>query len=139
MENNLAFPIGKQEAGLIDDFMYSDKDDEEEKNIDIILKPKEYLEQAEKYYTSLYNKEHKYQWIKCQLFNDQMKKDLETDSKELMKILQIGKNWKQENDRQLNALDDLINKKHKSEKILIFTQYSDTAYYLYEALKKTRC
>ncbi len=136
MENNLAFPIGKQEAGLIDDFMYSDKDEEDDNNIEILTKPKEYLAQAEKYYASLYTKEHKYQWIKSQLFNDQMKKDLETDSKELMKILKIGKNWKQENDRQLNALDDLINIKHKGEKILIFTQYSDTAFYLFESLKK---
>jgi hypothetical protein len=136
MENNLAFPIGKQEAGLIDDFMYTDKDDEDDSNIDLLLTPKEYLNQAEKYYTSLLHKEHKYQWIKSQLFNEQMKKDLEKDSTALMKILKIGKDWKQENDRQLNALDDLINKKHKDEKILIFTQYSDTAYYLYESLKK---
>jgi len=136
MENNLAFPIGKQEAGLIDDFMYSDKYDDDDNNIEILTKPKEYLKQAEKYYTSLYNKKHKYQWIKSQLFNDQMKKNLETDSKELMKILKIGKDWTQENDRQLNALDELINIKHKEEKILIFTQYSDTAFYLYDSLKK---
>jgi len=136
MENNLAFPIGKQEAGLIDDFMYTDKDDEDDSNIDLLLTPKEYLNQAEKYYTSLYSKKSKYQWIKSQLFNDQMKKNLEKDSIELMKILKLGKDWKQENDRQLNALNNLINKKHKSEKILIFTQYSDTAYYLYESLKK---
>jgi len=136
MENNLAFPVGKQESGLIDDFMYTDKDEDDENDIGILTKPKEYLDKAEKYFSSLYNKQHKYQWIKSQLFNDQMKKDLEKDSKSLMKILKIGKDWKQENDRQLNALDDLINKKHKGEKILIFTQYSDTAYYLYEALLK---
>ena len=47
-----------------------------------------------------------------------------------------GKDWNQENDRQLNALDDLINIKHKGEKILIFTQYSDTAFYVYDSLKK---
>ena len=116
--------------------LFRSKDDVENNNIEILTKPKEYLAQAEKYYASLYTKEHKYQWIKSQLFNDQMKKYLENDSKELMKILKIGKNWKQENDRQLNALDELITKKHKSEKILIFTQYSDTAYYLFESLKK---
>jgi superfamily II DNA or RNA helicase len=137
IENNLAFPIGKQEAGLIDDFMYSDHDDDHiNDKIEILTKPKEYLEQAEKYYSSLNDKQHKYQWIRSQLFNERMKQDLVTDSKALMKILKKGKSWKQENDRQLNALYDLINQKHKGEKILIFTQYSDTAYYLYDSLKK---
>src|SRR5690606_21634347 len=50
--------------------------------------------------------------------------------------LKRGKDWNQKEDRQLNALYNLINKKHKDEKILIFTQFSDTAYYLYEALKQ---
>ena len=136
IENNLPFPIGKQEAGLIDDFMYSDNDDEDDNTPEILITPKQYIERAEKYYTSLYNKQSKYQWIRSQLFNDKLKKDLLDDSKELMAILKLGKDWSQENDRQLNALHDLISKKHKDEKILIFTQFSDTAYYLYESLKK---
>lgn len=53
-----------------------------------------------------------------------------------MSVLKLGKDWNQENDRQLNALCDLITKKHKDEKILIFTQFSDTANYLYQSLKK---
>jgi len=136
IENNLAFPIGKQESGIIDDFVYSDKDIDEDNVNGIFTKPKEYIEQAEKYYASLYNKKHKYQWIRSRLFNEQMKKDLESDSKALMKILKIGKNWKQENDRQLNALYQLITKTHQGEKILIFTQFSDTAEYLFDSLKK---
>ncbi len=135
MENNLPFPIGKQESGLIDDFMYSDKDVDGDNDIGILIKPEDYFERAEKYYASLYNKKDKYQWIKSQLFNAKLKKDLEFDSQELMKILDLGKNWKQENDRQLNALYDLITKTHKGEKILIFTQFSDTAYYLFDSLK----
>jgi superfamily II DNA or RNA helicase len=136
MENNLPFPIGKQEAGLIDDFMYSDNDDDDDNTPEILITPKQYLERAEKYYQSLYNKQSKYQWIRSQLFNDELKKDLLEDSKELMSVLKLGKNWTQENDRQLNALHELISKKHKNEKVLIFTQFSDTAYYLYESLKK---
>lgn len=154
MENNLPFPIGNQEAGAIDDFMYTDKDAEEDDSdnneIDfdeecksskksyfkILTEPEEYLEQAEKYYNSLLESPRKYSWIKSELFNDQMKKDLYKDSKSLKRILRIGKDWNQEKDRQLNALDDLINIKHKGEKILIFTQYSDTAFYVYDSLMK---
>lgn len=136
IDKELPFPVGKQEAGLIDDFMYSDNDAEEAENIDILTKPKQYVERAEKYYESLYNKRNKYQWIRSPLFNDKLKKDLLKDSTELMKILKMGKDWKQENDRQLNALHELITKKHKDEKVLVFTQFSDTANYLYDALKK---
>ena len=139
-ENKLPFPIGKQEAGLIGDFMYTDteQEDDEKDGVPnkILLTPKEYLAQAEKYYTALYNKKQHFQWVRSQLFNEELKADLEHDSKELMKILTMAKSWKQEDDRQLNALYDLITNKHKTEKILVFTQFSDTAYYLYEALKK---
>lgn len=136
IENDLPFPIGKQEAGLIDDFMYSDNDNEDDNTSEILLTHKQYLERAEKYYQSLYSKKHKYQWIRSQLFNEKLKNDLIGDSKELMSVLKLGKDWHQENDRQLNALYNLVTKKHKDEKILIFTQFSDTANYLYQSLKK---
>ena len=142
IENDLPFPIGKQEAGLIDDFMYSDRDTNddpdvtEDDNPGLMLTDKEYMEQAEKYYASLYNKKHKYQWIRSQLFNDRLKEHLSRDSSELMKILVMGKQWSQENDRQLNALFELISDTHGDEKVLMFTQYSDTAFYLFDALKK---
>lgn len=139
-EKKLPFPIGKQEAGLIDDFMYNDteQEDEEKEGVPnkILLTPKDYLLQAEKYYTALYNKKQHFQWVRPQLFNEGLKTDLVNDSIELMKILSMAKSWKQEDDRQLNALYDLIINKHKEEKILVFTQFSDTAYYLYESLKK---
>ncbi|MGB6082608.1 helicase-related protein [Moheibacter sp.] len=136
IENDLPFPIGKQEAGLIDDFMYSDSDNEDDDNSEILTTQKQYLERAEKYYDSLFAKKSKYQWIRSQLFNEKLKNDLIGDSKELMSVLKLGKDWHQENDRQLNALYNLVTKKHKDEKILIFTQFSDTANYLYQSLKK---
>lgn len=36
----------------------------------------------------------------------------------------------------MNSLEKLCKKDHKNEKILIFTQFSDTAYYLFENLQK---
>lgn len=135
INNKLPIPVGKQEAGLIDDFMYSDNDDEDETGNGLLTSPEEYLLQAEKYYGSLHSHKSKYQWINSQLFNDLIKRDLEHDSNELMKIIRLGKDWKYEEDRQLNALFELITKKHKDEKLLIFTQFSDTANYLFDALK----
>jgi superfamily II DNA or RNA helicase len=150
IENDLPLPVGKQEQGIIDDFMYRDKDADEEEtdNPDTTSEPeetdetsfllisKDYYNQAGEYYQSLLSKKHKYRWIRSQLFNPQLKADLMHDSKHLLKIMETGKDWNQEEDRQLNALCSLIQKKHKKEKILIFTQFSDTAYYLCDALKK---
>ncbi|SNT28582.1 Type III restriction enzyme, res subunit [Ekhidna lutea] len=134
IEKGLRFPIGKQESGLIDDFMYSDEDPNGDDKIDLMLTPEEYMKQAESYYKSLLLKEKKYDWIRSEHFNKKLRKTLEQDSTELMKILEMGKNWSQSEDRQLQALFDLINDKHSNEKILIFTQFSDTANYLYESL-----
>jgi hypothetical protein len=53
-----------------------------------------------------------------------------------LKILEKGKTWDQAKDRQLNALYNLVTKKHSTEKVIVFTQYSDTARYLYNALKQ---
>jgi superfamily II DNA or RNA helicase len=148
IENELPLPIGKQEQGIIDDFMYLDKDTEEQNdngetaqteensNNSFLLTHEDYHKHAGKYYQSLAQKKHKYRWIRSQLFNEQLKADLHNDSMELLKIMETGKNWKQEEDRQLNALFNLIQKKHKKEKILVFTQFSDTANYLCSALKK---
>jgi superfamily II DNA or RNA helicase len=137
IKNGLPFPIGKQEAGLIDEFMYTDNEDEEEGNVvGFLTTPEEYIQQAEKYYNSLARKKSKYKWIRSELFNNSLNKDLERDSNELMKILNLGESWREEDDRQLNALYDLIDSKHKEEKILIFTQFADTANYLYDALVK---
>jgi superfamily II DNA or RNA helicase len=138
IDNNLPFPVGKQEAGLIDEFMYSDTEEEDDFTPEILLTSQQYIERAQKYYDALMGKRTQFKWIRSQLFNDMLRQDLLNDSNELMEILNMGKDWKQEEDRQLNALHNLISISHSSEKILIFTQFSDTANYLFESLKKRR-
>jgi superfamily II DNA or RNA helicase len=136
IENNLEFPVGKQEGGIISDILYTDIDPE---NIDIerfITDKTEYMRLAKDYYQILWNKKQSFEWIRSSLFNETFKKDIETDSNELLRIMEKGKNWDQAKDRQLNALYDLVTKKHKGEKVIVFTQYSDTADYLYNSLVK---
>jgi ERCC4-related helicase len=62
--------------------------------------------------------------------------NLINDSREIIKILNIGQDWNPDEDRQLNALHKLLTETHKNEKVLVFTQYADTAYYLTHQLKK---
>ena len=44
--------------------------------------------------------------------------------------------WNPQTDQKLNKLEELLNKTHKKDKVLVFTQYSDTANYIYRQLRK---
>lgn len=43
--------------------------------------------------------------------------------------------WNPANDQKLKELEKLITEKHPGEKVLVFTQYADTANYIYDQLK----
>lgn len=140
IENKLPFPIGKQDSNMLDDFL-EDEDIEntidEIQKINLLLSEEAYYDQAHKVY-ALFSSAYKnrFDWISSQLFSDNLKNILIDDSRDLLKILELGKDWSAEEDRQLNALHKLITKKHGDEKVLIFTQFADTAKYLNTELKK---
>jgi superfamily II DNA/RNA helicase len=89
---------------------------------------------AQEYYAILRVQEKRYDWVRSSLFNDKLKKDLYSDIDSLMRILEANKVWNTGKDKQLGALYDLISKKHPQEKVLVFTEFSDTANYLYRNL-----
>ena len=138
-ENNLPIPIGKNIATNLDDFIEdNDTDgDGEDNGITFILNEEEYLKRAKQVYELFTGKlKNRFEWIRSDLFKVDLKKLLISDGREIIKILSVAKEWNPDEDRQLNALFDLINDTHKKEKILVFTQFADTAGYLYEQLKK---
>ena len=137
IEKKLEFPVGKQDGDIINDILYTDEDPDSDSGIEKFVSDKEkYLSLAKDYYLTLSNNRQKYEWIRGSLFNKKLKDDLEADTAELLKILDMGKSWDQSKDRQLTALYDLVTKIYPQEKIIIFTQYADTAYYLFNAIKK---
>jgi ERCC4-related helicase len=52
----------------------------------------------------------------------------------LLSILAKAPVWNPGNDRKIGALQNLIDNTHKLEKVLVFTQFADTAHYIYEQL-----
>ena len=44
--------------------------------------------------------------------------------------------WNPQTDQKLNMLEELLRQTHQKDKVLIFTQYSDTANYVYRQLRK---
>ena len=102
--------------------------------------------EAESYYKlagevyKLFDTTHKrrFDWISSDFFDNNLKEQLTSDAVNLMEILNLGKDWTPAKDRQLNALFEVCTKKHPKEKILIFTQFADTAYYLFNELNNRK-
>lgn len=134
IENDLPLPVGPQEANILDDYI-EDADLDIDEGIALLLDEKDYYVQAEKVY-KLYRNETRFDWIRAGFFEKRVKTLLIEDGRALLKILKIGKAWNATEDRQLNALHKLCTKKHAKEKILVFTQFADTADYLIKELRK---
>lgn len=141
LQNRLPIPIGKNISQNLDDYLEDEDTDNEDHVINhlrLILKEETYLTKAGELYdvytTDAYKK--RFDWIRAEFFNDNLSTHLINDCKEIIRVLKLGKDWNPDEDRQLNALHELITKTHAKEKVLVFTQFADTAYYLTEQLKK---
>ena len=138
INNNFDIPIGNSVSVDFED-EYSDS----ESDTDVIEMSKErdicdYNIQAEKTYSYISNTcKKRFKWIRSCLFNtNSLKSDLIEDNKKLNSIIRNVGFWNASYDRKLEALYELLNNKHKNEKVIIFSQYSDTAIYLYNNLLK---
>lgn len=149
LENNLRIPIGKNMLSSFDNYM-GDRDVEKGNISSWVQDEETFLENAKELYEEFAKQENqkKIQENNSDFFADFVKttskgekidisllKDLKEDSKKIIEILKIGAQWNPDQDRQLNALQELLNE-HSNEKVLIFTQFADTAKYLENELKK---
>ena len=135
IENGLPIPIGQQEKAEMNEFL-EENDNDENIDVNFITDEAEYKKLAKKYYEKCVCEKSRYDWISTTLFKDKLKDLLLNDVNQILKILKIGKNWNPDEDKQLNSLETLCQRDYKNEKILIFTQFADTAYYLFNNLKK---
>jgi superfamily II DNA or RNA helicase len=141
LQNRLAVPIGKSITQNLDGFL-DDSDTDSAKGVDEhvtwALDEDVYLENAGAvydYFNGDLNRK-KYDWIRSELFVPDLEVELINDCRALLRILEIGSAWDADRDRQLNALSDLLVETHPDEKVLVFSQFADTAGYVYRELKK---
>ena len=78
----------------------------------------------------------KFTWVKTDLFKKTLSDALLADCRALLEILDMVPKWDAAADRKLDALAELCMKTHKADKLLIFTQFKDTADYLHRELVK---
>lgn len=153
IEKELPLPIGTQDSGLLDTAV-NDEDtdaigsaemldaDEENGNggrmveagtlsseIDFKRRAAEAYAEYAAHYKS------RFKWLRPNLFNKHLARDLHMDALALLKILQAGREWDAGKDAKLHALIGLLTRKHAKEKVLVFTQYADTVHYLETQLK----
>ncbi len=156
INNGLDIPIGTQDAELLDtrngdedsdslvstefeieveDGSSSDVEEESRKSESHL--ERDYLDRAAtvyKLYESKYKK--RFKWIRASLFKPELKTTLLADAQALTKVFNLCPEWKPEQDCKLATLVNLLKIEHGDRKVLIFTQFADTAKYLGEQLPK---
>ena len=149
VENNLDIPIGTQDAALLDT-RNNDLDlellaetsfdlDVTDNSLNDIIQEQEqdYQKRAQIVY-QLYATRYKrrFQWIRPTLFKPQLAETLFTDAQALIEVLRLCPNWDASSDYKLKELIRIILNEHKDQKVLIFTQFADTAQYLGQEIGK---
>lgn len=156
LQNGLPVPIGTQDAGLLDAGINDEDTDSDNLSAELfdnddngnaeemppdtttILRTEEAFKNRAAEIYQQYSDRHfrrRFKWLRSSVFVESLAKDLEKDAKDLLKILQERGEWDAEKDTKLNALFNLINKKHPNDKILVFTQFADTVRYIEPHLK----
>ena len=149
LDNGLNLPIGDENA-LPDDFI-----DDEDTNVSIfgdkaaqiltsgtILAAKPiptdfaaYEAVAKDHYETIKMKNN-VSWLRPTYFKRTLKQQLRKDSETIIKMIELCGVWNPNDDKKVKSLYELLNKKHGKDKVIVFTQYSDTAMYLYAQLKQ---
>lgn len=94
-----------------------------------------YMAKAKEYYDIITNKNN-VAWLPSDYFKRSLKQQLNKDCATLSQMIELCGDWQQQTDEKLNELQRLIEQEHKDDKIIVFTQYSDTARYIYNQLRK---
>jgi superfamily II DNA or RNA helicase len=74
-------------------------------------------------------------WLGTKVFKSGLLKDLDRDNRIISELLDSFGAWDATKDSKVNALVDLLRDQHAGEKVLVFTEYADTAEYVAQALR----
>lgn len=89
---------------------------------------------ATRYTTLVKSLPAKTKWVNSTVFKSTLRKDLTKDNDTITNMLDRFGNWDSTRDSKINALVDMLTNQHPGEKVLVFTEYSDTAEYIVAAL-----
>lgn len=145
IENGLDIPLGTQGAELLDtrycdedpDGLLADNSDDSgdedvaDPTANGLFTEADYRARAAKAYEAYSGTlKTRFKWLPGSLFIKALAKDLLADAQSLLQLLKLCGDWQADADTKLAALIELINQRHPKEKLLVFTQFADTAHYL---------
>lgn len=160
LENGLPLPIGQQGAELLDSRaedqdpdLYAehgnpDDPDTDDDNHDPAAPSRsarwtyttaEYQAQAAVIYKNFAGRYvNRFDWVPTVYFEKGLATLLRRDVERLQSIIALAHDWKPAQDRKLNALEKLCATTHPKQKVLVFTQFADTACYLADELQRRK-
>jgi hypothetical protein len=146
LENGLPLPVGTQDSSLFDTRtddhdsdspLFGDEETKAEAPTEITAKTLADFSKAGAAGYALLKAEHgrNFEWLRPDLFMDELAKHLKQDAERLFSILELAGDWNPDHDEKLAELEKLLTKKHPKEKVLLFSQFADTVSYLSEQLQ----
>lgn len=116
-----------------------EEDEVEPEKLELVFStdPKVYAQAGADLYRRIEDEHAKnVRWLPTKYFKPSLAKALVRDNKDILKMLSLCDRWNPAKDEKLNALERLLTQTHPSDKVLIFTQYADTARYIYDQLRR---
>ncbi len=148
IENGLDLPVGVLDAGLLDlnrvdedaEGLEGDPEDLLDGLVEAVAEADvapDCLARAKAVYQQ-YADEYKrrFKWIRPTLFKKSLADDLAADTQTLLELLRTHGRWDPQHDQKLLALRQLLARTHAKHKVLIFTQFADTARYLAREVRR---
>ena len=150
IENGLDLPVGVLDAGLLDlERVDEDADGVEGDPEDLLDGLVEVATEADgipdgmararvvyQQYSGQFKK--RFKWIRPGLFKPSLADDLAQDTQSLRELLSTQGQWNPTHDQKLLALCKLITQTHSKDKVLVFTQFADTARYLAREIRQAK-
>lgn len=149
LKNSLPVPIGSQDAEVLDtryvdddrftaDELFEGDAEDTEFNPLPLRTEEDFLGRAAlvyREYSTILKK--RFNWLAPSLFTVKtLVSALTSDSQALLRIFDSCPIWNPDQDTKLQALHRLVTETHPDEKVLVFTQFADTAAYLAAELKR---
>ena len=141
IDNDKDIPIGVLDAGLLDvDHVDEDAEGlhaEQEDLLDgLVSEPADATADPVQAVYLLYSTEYRrrFKWIRPSLFKPELRVALAEDTQALKELLKTHGPWAATHDAKFQRLKDLLTEQPKA-KVLVFTQFADTARYLARELR----
>ena len=152
LKNDLPLPLGTQDAEMLDS-RFTDEDADQARGS--LFDPDDDEQEEEVQETSgawtaagfearaaaIYadyevRYRRRFKWLRSGLFGGSLESELQADSGALLDLLQTYGAWDPHHDAKLDALHTLLAETFPDRKVLVFSQFADTVFYLEAQLKR---